>query len=45
MLALLGELVEEWGREAVEGLVVLDQDAVGFLEAGGEGVSWLGGMG
>jgi hypothetical protein len=37
LLALFGEFVEEWGREAVEGFVVLDQDAVGLLEAGGEG--------
>lgn len=29
--------MQEWRRETVEGLVVLDEDAVGVLEAGCQG--------
>ncbi len=36
LLAACGEGVEEWLTQAVRGLVALDQDAVGLLEAESE---------
>lgn len=40
LLAFGGQVVDERRAEAVEGLVALDHDAVGFLEALREGLAW-----
>jgi hypothetical protein len=36
LLAFRRHAVEEWRPEAVNGLIPVDHDAVGFLEAGGQ---------